>query len=156
MAPVDLGRAFHLREHWHLWLRHHGQQGMTTHAYETSSPWPVAIGPWLLSPGTPRWPQQIGTRLALSKWSGCLNWRWWLFDTGLYFNLNWDCWNIHDANVLDLWDIHGFLRFLKQRHLSVCLCMGLGPFSGWQTVRNMTMALVTRPVRTLWMMKKLR
>ena len=20
----DLGRAFHLREHWHLWLRHNG------------------------------------------------------------------------------------------------------------------------------------
>ena len=150
-------------------------------AYDASSKWPEAVDPWLQSPGTPRWPQQIGTRLALSKWIGCLNWKWWLFDTGLHFNhLNWDCghlsrlqhmcgrnvhewfelaiwhlalkhhWHIHDhANVLNLWDVHGFLRFLKQRHLSVCLCLGLGPFPDWRTARNMTMALVTRPVRTL-------
>ena len=55
-------------------------------AYDASSKWPEAVDPWLQSPGTPRWPQQIGTRLALSKWSGCLNWKWWLFDTGLHFN----------------------------------------------------------------------
>ena len=129
-------------------------------AYDASSKWPEAVDPWLQSPGTPRWPQQIGTRLALSKWSGCLNWSCDGGSSTLVFTSTTStgsCWHIHDhANVVDLWDVHGFLRFLKQRHLSVCLCLGLGPFPEWRTARNMTMALVTRPVRTLRMKKKLR
>ena len=134
--------------------------------YDASSKWPEAVDPWLQSPGTSRWPQQIGTRLALSKWSGCLNCNWWFFDTGLHIHhLSWDCgpgnllanlhlalkhhWHIHEhTNVLDLWDVHGFMRFLKQWRLSVCLSWCLGPISDWRSSRNKTMALVTRLVRT--------
>ena len=133
---------------------------MTTHAYDASSKWPEAIDPWLQSPGTSR------TRLALSKWSGCLNCNWWFFDTGLHIHhLSWDCgpgnllaiwylalkhhWHIHEhTNVLELWDVYGFMRFLKQWRLSECLSWGLGPFPDWRTSRNKTMALVTRPFRT--------
>ena len=58
-------------------------------------------------------------------------------------------WDIHEhTNVLDLWDVNGFMRFLKQWRLSEYLSWGLGPFPDWRTSRNMTMALVTRPVRT--------
>ena len=60
------------------------------------------------------------TRLALSKWSGCMNYNWWLFDTGLHIHyLSWDC---GPGNPLAIWHLALQTRLSHRRSYP---CTGL-------------------------------